>query len=655
MNSDNIMQVNQKKYEHLILVFILLIGTILRFWDFPSIPFMHDELSALSRLQFDSLSEVIRKGVMLGDTHPAGIQVFLYFWTAVVGTDETWVKLPFILSGILSIWLTYLIARLWFDGTTALLSSAMIASTQFFIMYSQIARPYISGLLLTLLMVYFWSLFFFKKKKTIYLILYVLFSAMSAYNHHFSLLFAAIVGISGLFFVTRQNLIAYTLAGLVIFILYIPHLNIFFSQLSQGGIGGEGGWLAKPTPAFFFHYINWIFHFSTIVWISVVSVILFLISKTGKVVSAKCSVQKRVLLFVWFIFPLAIGYTYSVLENPVIQYSMLIFTTPYLFILIFSFHKDIRMWQQGLLVIILMAANIFTLVYERDYYNYFYHQPYEETFRVALVDNNAEDVFIIDDCVPYYNEYYFNKFKKQSPYYTKRNKEIDLTGFENIVMNIKENKVVTHALTGEEIQLIQSYFPYQTGYSTGFTYEIYTFERDIPIDSVENERISVANTNFENMTGNWKDVTSMIIYDSVSASTYCNVTPDNEWGPSVEIPLREIIENGFGTLDIEMEIMITDTIENTLITAGIRKDNKTIYWNTINIESFSPEIRVWRKVFMSVSLEGNIKGINDTEDLKLKISIWNKSRINFLINYIKINKKPGNPERYCLYRPCKCY
>ena len=60
---------------------ILLAAVILRFYNYGEIPFTHDEFSALIRTQYDSLGEVLRFGVMEGDTHPAGIQVFLYYWT----------------------------------------------------------------------------------------------------------------------------------------------------------------------------------------------------------------------------------------------------------------------------------------------------------------------------------------------------------------------------------------------------------------------------------------------------------------------------------------------------------------------------------------------------------------------------------------------
>jgi len=249
-------------YEYILLAIIIVVGIVLRLWDYQNISFMHDELSALGRLRFDNFSDLINKGV-LPDGHPAGVQVFLYYWTALVGTTELLVKLPFILSGIFSIWLSYLIGKLWFDGTTGLLTAVYISSLQFFVMYSQIARPYVSGMFITLLMVYVWSLYFFKNRKPLYLILYALFGAMAAYNHHFSLLFTFIVGVSGLFLVKKKDILLYSLSGIAIFILYIPHLSIFFTQLGYGGIGG---WLSKPTPLFFYNFLNWIFHFSTLVW-----------------------------------------------------------------------------------------------------------------------------------------------------------------------------------------------------------------------------------------------------------------------------------------------------------------------------------------------------------------------------------------------------
>src|SRR5690606_31293576 len=94
--------------------------------------------------------ELIDLGVCK-DTHPAGVQVFLFYWIKLFGISEAAVRLPFVIAGILSVLLVYLIAKRWFNETVALLSAAAIAFLEFPITYSQLARPYASGLLFSLL------------------------------------------------------------------------------------------------------------------------------------------------------------------------------------------------------------------------------------------------------------------------------------------------------------------------------------------------------------------------------------------------------------------------------------------------------------------------------------------------------------------------
>lgn len=40
-------------------------------------PLTHDELSAICRLEFDNLADVLTYGVKLGDTHPGGVEVLM--------------------------------------------------------------------------------------------------------------------------------------------------------------------------------------------------------------------------------------------------------------------------------------------------------------------------------------------------------------------------------------------------------------------------------------------------------------------------------------------------------------------------------------------------------------------------------------------------
>ena len=260
----SISMTKQQRQFNFLLAFILLTGLVLRFWNFWNIPFMFDELSAMSRTVYNNFTDLIRYGVVEKDSHPAGVQVFLYYWVKLFGEREIVVKLPFLLAGFASIYVAYLIGKIWFNRTTGILTATLVSSLQFFIMYSQIARPYATGLFLTLMMVLFWSKYFFEKDKILYLVLFVLFAALSAYNHYFSMFFAAIVGFSGLLFVKKETVIPYIISGFAIAILYIPHIGIFLSQFEKGSIGG---WLAAPKPTFPFQFLNYLFHYSYLgVW-----------------------------------------------------------------------------------------------------------------------------------------------------------------------------------------------------------------------------------------------------------------------------------------------------------------------------------------------------------------------------------------------------
>jgi len=194
------------KGNNLIAFFIVIIAAILRFYKFSEIPYTLDELSALLRTNYDSYTDLINLGI-LRDGHPAGVQSFLFYWVKIFGYSEAAVKLPFIICGIASVWLVYIIGKKWFNSTVGLLSAAFIATIQFTVMYSQIERPYASGLFFFLLFVYFWSNIIIEKRNQLYnWIGFSISAALCAYNHYFTLFSALIAAFFGLLLISRQHL-----------------------------------------------------------------------------------------------------------------------------------------------------------------------------------------------------------------------------------------------------------------------------------------------------------------------------------------------------------------------------------------------------------------------------------------------------------------
>ncbi|MCF6169384.1 MAG: glycosyltransferase family 39 protein [Bacteroidales bacterium] len=635
-------------FDKLIFLGIVFVAVALRFWKFWDIPFTYDELSALSRLQFGTFSDLIRFGVT-PDGHPAGVQVFLWYWTRLFGEQEFVVKLPFLLSGAAAVYLSYRIGRLWFNKTTGILTAVYISSLQMMVMYSQIARPYVSGLFLTLLMVLFWSRYFFKGNRTKDLLLFVFFASLSTYNHHFSLLFAAVVGFSGLLFVTKKNFWQYVFAGLAILVLYLPHLSIFFSQLNEGGIGS---WLSKPGPSFLFEFLDWLFHFSPLVWLVFLAAGLFAVFAKGEPSQVTAAARKRIVLFVWFFLPLLIGFAYSVMVAPVLQFSMLIFSTPFLFIVFFSGAKNISPKTLVLPLAFILLVNIGSLVWGRQYYQVFYKQPFEEVVKQAVQLESGEfknNVFLIDDYIPFYTEYYFNKFGKTVPYYTTRNKELDFSGFRKVVNSIEQGVVVTSGLKADYFQVVKERFPFLIAYEKGFTFEQYAFSKLLPQGEKELLPKVVAETSFADSSGNWKINKEYVEYDTVFGSNVFHLYPKVRFGPEIKLPLEEITDSRFLFIDMAVEIQSLSRESRAALVAVIKKGDETLRWKAVNFSSFGLKKGKWANVFMTTDLLSAIGQKGEIEGCTFQTYIWNPDSSEFLIRSYSITSRPGNPLRYSLF------
>jgi 4-amino-4-deoxy-L-arabinose transferase-like glycosyltransferase len=293
-----------KNKNTFLLLFILLLAAVLRFWNFSELTFTYDELNAMGRTMFPDFKQTWNYGIKV-DAHPPLVQLWLTYYQKIFSDSEPLMKLPFILCGIGSIFLSYKISKKWFNETTALLTATLIATIQYTVMYSQIARPYSSGMFFCLLATWHWWNWL-EAGKTKNYIFYIVVSALCAWNHYFSFFFAAMLGITGFFFVKKDALKKYLFAGLLILLLCLPAWQIFAFQLTNGNIGG---WLGEPPSNFYYSFLKYIFHFSFIFYGIIGAILLF-----GFVTSGKKIIQEknklRVVCFLWALIPFAVAFIY---------------------------------------------------------------------------------------------------------------------------------------------------------------------------------------------------------------------------------------------------------------------------------------------------------------------------------------------------------
>jgi len=352
-----------------------LVGFVLRF----SIPFIHsyssDELSAITRLKIDGFKNILDQSVMTGDMHPAGIQLFEEFWSALFGTSEIALRFPFVIMGVLSIWLTFLIGKNYVNQKTGLIAAALLTVTYFPIIHSELARPYSPGLLFSLLTAWFWLKLLFNESKSSknwkYSIALGLSFALAMYTHYFAFMFVGFIGITGLFFIKKENALPYLLSGLIAILLFIPHLHITIYHLT---IDGGLQWLGKPSDFWLFEFLFYVFNSSWDLIIGILGLILLSFYK-GKKHQPKCS--KSVLIFgIWFFGIYLIGHIFSLVSSPILKFPVMLFPLPFLFLLIGNVFsrlpkKTFKIALYGILIMGLLSTIFQKKLYGNEHFGVF--------------------------------------------------------------------------------------------------------------------------------------------------------------------------------------------------------------------------------------------------------------------------------------------
>ena len=378
--------VPSKRMDYILLGIIMLVAAVLRLWKLGQVPFMHDEFSALLRTRFDNFHDFIQQGIM-PDSHPIGVEAFLWLWVRIFGWSEFWVKLPFVLMGIGSIYLIYLIGRQWFNRKVGLLSAAFFAVSQFTVFYSQLARPYSAGMFFVLLMAWFWYKVVFGTK-TPKVGAYVGF-ALSAWAcsliQFFSIAQAGLIFLTGLFFLPKERRKAYWLSGVGAVLLFAPTLPIFYQQLFVSG--SIGGWLSAPKSTFLLDFVQYTMNYSQLFMFSV-GIIILLPLILGK--RDRRNLPLRWAGLIWFVIIFAIAFVYSLLREPILQQSTLIFSYPFVVIVAFSMFKNrtLSPWHTALVVAVILFVGTISLIIDRRHYDLMYHQGFDQIAAEMQADHD---------------------------------------------------------------------------------------------------------------------------------------------------------------------------------------------------------------------------------------------------------------------------
>ncbi len=613
---------SKKRYALVFLLLILLIATILRLLNLSSLSFSNDELSALFRVHYNSFDELIVKGVQ-PDYHPAGIQIFIYYWTKAFGTSEFAVKLPFVLFSLLSIFLIYIIGSRWFGKMSGLLSAAAAGFLHFPLLYSQLARPYASGLCFVLLTVLLWDIVLFRMnhRKTAVKILFSLLLgiafSLAIYNHYFSFMMAGIIGLTGLFLMNRNTAPWYLLSAIIATILFIPHIQVTLTQLSYKGLST---WLAIPDRLFAIQHLGYLFNNSWLVIIASIVVAIFsFLTKKGK----KKNTFSLILL-IWFLTPMIIGYFYSVYVNPILQHSVLLFSFPFLILLLFSYSKDSIDAKECLLLTGFSLIMLFSTIVERNYYGTKHFSDFKSAGKtICQWQNSTTPIYAVTNN-PWYLKYYTNQYCKGIAI-----EDLGITRLDQIPalrnkLKHNKNKQVVYSKNRPSPPhipaVIQTHYPYLTGFKNlGFLEGCWRFSK-LPSE--------------KNISNNLPDTTVIAEHTFASCQNDADEQKMNNKGEFIQladIDIDWLQPSEYDILYCIVDVYFPDSIkEAQLVFSSIKKNKETGIWNS------APA-----KYFVDKGIEGRwihaMEYLNIIKDhAQLKIYIWNPANEQYFLKHYRI-------------------
>jgi hypothetical protein len=629
------------------LLLVLLTGAILRFYNYSELPYTHDELSALSRLDYGSFSELIEKGVR-PDGHPALVQVFLFYWTKIGGTSEEWVKLPFLLCGLLSIFLVWKIGDKWFGRSAGIFAALFIACSQFFIVYSQYARPYVTGSFFSLLLLNsLFEIWFSEKPSKIHWLIFVSASVLCALNHHISMLFALLAVLIGLFFIPRKKLLNYLICCAIAALLYLPHIGITLSQFS---IGGLSDWLGAPGPDFILRFFSLLFHHTwwLILCVFMVIALARIFGEPDKIHNHKSKI--RIIFLALFAGSFLITFFYSTLKAPILQYSTLVFSAPCLLLFLFSFMRELRPFPFYANLILIGFCLVFSLAVNRKFFELNYKQAWEQYVLTAeryRKNYPSKKVSAIVRSEKFFIDFYKAKLNSEVSFILEPNEtHFNPAQLKLMLDSLDADFIIVGNLLPHQVGQIANYYPVVIEKIAGYNFEVFVLAREgksvaplFGIPTVYPLRLQTAELNL--------DPSKIVSTDTGRKKLTV------EKGDEYLLGLRQRYDSAGARegcyLLAEIEVEKEDTLQG-LLCLTIKKDDETVSFNASEIEAY--QVRNDKKVhaWASMYVGGDFEKLKREE---LNVFVWNNKRRKFYVTGFNLTVVDSNPWKYAQFEKIK--
>jgi hypothetical protein len=640
---------NCKEYTGIIL--LLLLGIAFRLIPLGQYQFSHDELSALSRTVYGSFSDEMTYGVQLGDTHPALIQVFLFYWVKLFGYSEIAIKLPFLLCGIAAIALIYRFGHRFFSYKTGLSAAAIVSMSFIFLLYSSYARMYITGLLFCLLLLYAaYSIAFGPEAKRKHYLLLMLSCALAAYNHHMSCLFAASVAALALFYVPKERRRRYLLACLGAVLLYLPHLPVTLYQFSIGGIGASsGGWLTPPRNTEVWYFVKALFGCGLSGKLIFAALLVLMVASVLKLVPIS---KKQVFLFWIFLGNYLVIHLYSVFKNPILQYSVLLFCGLCLILFLCSFTEFLKPKQlYGFAATIVLLLGFQTVI-KKQIFSRVHVQEFESQVQTTLDfqkrygKEQVSSIFKTEDFFVYLYE---KKYHTRLDYLSLEDSALLRPQlFREHLKKLRASYMVLSGVGVEDIALVKEYFPYLVFHREDYFRNILVFSKQDAhyADASLVREFPLMNSDLDLYINSHKEL--RLKNDSISFDIKAE---DDEFPFNLGLPLHkgQFKLGDFVLAELSYTGANRANIENERLCMAVSEQGKEgVFFKNSNYRDYYDSSKALQTTYLEYFV-GVDNSVWERKGMTLNTFVWKAKESAYVIRQAKLRQYRYNPTKWVLW------
>ncbi|MBI2196515.1 glycosyltransferase family 39 protein [Candidatus Daviesbacteria bacterium] len=345
---------------------VLGLGLVLRLISLNQSLWLDEAINVMAARSFSLWGMVTQYAV--ADFHPPGWFIILWVWGKTFGYSEIAVRIPSVIIGVLTIYITYLLGKKLISKNVGLIAALLLAINPLHIYYSQEARMYaLAALAVSLNMLLFIDFVRGGKGGKGSMVIYVLSNIFILLSDYVAYLIFPVQFVF-LLFLRKEALRGWSIRLVAACLAFIWWLPVFLKQLDVGSTASAnlptwkfvvGGFDFKTIPLTFVKFIigrislvNKIMYAALL--LPIVTLFTFLLWHGIK----NLTDTSRKLLFFWLIIPSVIATMISFFI-PVYSYFRVLFIIPVFVLLVSNGISEFRWRLRYVFLVVIIFIQLF--------------------------------------------------------------------------------------------------------------------------------------------------------------------------------------------------------------------------------------------------------------------------------------------------------